>query len=104
MLARVRRNVIGDQRHFAIVVDKTDSPQAVVSHSLAELGPLKIAQKHAALRKRSMELHHEWLILRAYRPQDYGCAILHCPRRNVLHWVGPDCRRGERAGRYTLVV
>src|ERR1700693_4328257 len=74
MVARVRCGVIGDQRHFAIVVDKTDSSQAVVSHTLAELGPLKIAEKHATLRKRSMELHHEWLVLRAGRPPGQECA------------------------------
>src|SRR5580693_6341223 len=72
VLARVRRSVIGDHCNLAIVVDKTDSSQPIVSNSLAELGPLKIAEKDAALRKRSVELHHQRFILRADRPQTTG--------------------------------
>src|SRR5208282_598088 len=101
MLA-IWRGVIGDQRHLAIIVDKTDSPQPVVCDSLAEFGPLKIAEKDAALRERSVELHHQWLVLRADGPDDHGGTIFHGPRRSVLHRVGPHRRLGKRAGEDTF--
>src|SRR5207344_1821284 len=104
MLARARRGVIGDKRNLAVVIQKTDSSQPVVTHSLAELGHLKIAEEYTALRKRSVELHHERLILGTDGPQGNGCAIFHCPRRNVLHRVWPDCSLGKLAGGNILVV
>ena len=90
MLARIWHCVISDDRNIAVVVEKTDSSQPVMSHALAELGQLKITKKHAAFGKRFVKLHHEWLIFGAHRPQSHGCAIFHCPKRNILHWVGSE--------------
>src|SRR5689334_11940152 len=76
VLTTARHGMICDNRDLAVVVNKADSSQPVVSYSLTKLGQLEIPQKNATLGKCAVEFHHQRLVFRPDRPQGHRRAIL----------------------------
>ena len=56
---------------------------------------MEIAEKNAVIRKALVELHHQRLVLRTDRPDQYWCSGLGLPLSDVLSRVGPNGSRGQ---------
>ena len=54
---------LGHQRHFAVVVDKTDSPEPLMEGSFFQAQRSKVAELHAAIGKRLVKFNHQGFVL-----------------------------------------
>ena len=66
---------LGDERDFTVVIVEADARQALVRHALAQQERVQVAQVHAPVGKRLVELDHQGLILGQDGPQDQVPAL-----------------------------
>ena len=92
VFAGLRVVEVGDEGHFAVVVDETFLEEALVVDAAAERFHVEIAQVDGAIGNRLVEFHHEGLVFRANRADHDGGAVLGCPAPDIVRRIGTDGR------------
>src|SRR6266576_4665386 len=95
---------IGEQSKSPIVAAEADAHQALMLDSGAQAQRAEIAQVHAALRERAMELHHERLVLGTNGADRDRCSVLQFPLPDILRGVRTNCRARQALGGHAGVM